>query len=103
MQNSNPLITQQEILTTELLTPTSENRCKRRNKNVIQTENNIHQEEITAKPGMSKGNKLPLKKSVYSNSSNRNKTSQLETEECPTENENTRTDSPDIKILQNKM
>ena len=52
---------------------------------------------------MSKGNKLPLKKSVYSNSSNRNKTSQLETEECPTENENTRTDSPDVKILQNKM
>ena len=71
----NNLLTQQERLTTELLTPTSENRCKRRNKNVIQTENNIHQEEITAKPGMSKGSKLPLKKSDYSNTSNRNKTS----------------------------
>ena len=75
MQYNNLLITQQERLTTELLTPTSENRCKRRNKNVIQTENNIHQEEITAKPGMSKGSKPPLKKSDYSNTSNRNKTS----------------------------
>ena len=62
LQHNNLLITQQERLTTELLTPTSENSCKGRNKDVIQTENNIRQEEIPAKPGMSKANKLSLKK-----------------------------------------
>ena len=38
LQHNNLLITEQEILTTELLTPTSENSCKGRNKDVIQTE-----------------------------------------------------------------
>ena len=62
LQHNNLLITQQERLTTELLTPTSKNNCKARNKDVMQTENNNRQEEIPAKPGMSKTNKLPLKK-----------------------------------------
>ena len=62
LQHNNLLITQQERLTTELLTPTSKNNCKARNKDVMQTENNNRQEEIPAKPGMSKANKLPLKK-----------------------------------------
>ena len=57
MRHNNLLITQQERLTTELLTQTSENSCKGRKKGVIQTENNI-----PTKPGMSKANKLPLKK-----------------------------------------
>ena len=62
LQRNNLLITQQERLTTELLTPTSKNNCKARNKDVMQTENNNRQEEIPAKPGISKANKLPLKK-----------------------------------------
>ena len=62
LQHNNLLIIQQERLTNELLTPTSENSCKGRNKDVIQTENNIRQEEIPVKPGISKSNKLPLKK-----------------------------------------
>ena len=62
MQHNNQLITQQERKTTELLIPTSNSNCKGRNKDVIQTEDNIWQEEIPAKPGMSKANKLPLKK-----------------------------------------
>ena len=56
------LITQQERLTAELLTPTSKNSSKSRNKDVIQTKNNIRQEEIPSKSGMSKANKLSLKK-----------------------------------------
>ena len=62
LQHNNLLITQQERLITELLTPTSKNNCTRRNKDVMQTENNNPQEEIPAKPGISKANKLPLKK-----------------------------------------
>ena len=64
LQHNNLLITQQERLTTELLTPTTKNNCKARKKGVMQTENNIRQEEIPAKPGMSKVNKLPLKKEI---------------------------------------
>ena len=41
LQYKNLLITQQERLTTELVTPTSENSSKGRSKDVIQTENNI--------------------------------------------------------------
>ena len=62
LQHNNLLITQQERLTTELLTPTSKYNCKARNKDVMPTENNNRQEEIPEKPGMSKTNKLPLKK-----------------------------------------
>ena len=60
----NILITQQERLTNKLLTPTSKNNCKPRNKDVMQTENDNRQEEIPAKPGMCKANKLPLKKKI---------------------------------------
>ena len=59
---NNLLITQQERVTAELLTPTSKNSSKSRDKDVIQTKNNIRQEEIPAKSGMSKANKLSLKK-----------------------------------------
>ena len=62
LQHNNLLLTQQERLTAELLTPTSENSCKSRKKDVIQMENNIRLEEIPAKSGISKANKLPLKK-----------------------------------------
>ena len=62
LQHNNLLRTQQERLTTELLTPTSKKSCKGRNKDVIQTENNIRQEELPTKPGMSKANKLLFKK-----------------------------------------
>ena len=58
----NLLLIQQERPTTELLTQTSKNNCKGRNKDVIQTEDNIWQEEIYVKPGMSKANKVLLKK-----------------------------------------
>ena len=101
LQHNNLLITQQERLTTELLTPTGKNNCKGRNKDVIQTENNIRQEEIPAKPGMSKANKLPLKKNpsrVIQPIETKNRYLPLETEESPTENENTRTDSPNTEI-----
>ena len=59
---NNLLITQQERVTAELLTPTSKNSSKSRDKDAIQTKNNIRQEEIPAKSGMSKANKLSLKK-----------------------------------------
>ena len=49
LQHNNLLLTQQERLTDELLTPTNENSCKSRKKDVIQMENNIRQEEIPAK------------------------------------------------------
>ena len=62
MQHNSLLVTLQERLITKLLTPTSKNYCKDRKKDVIQTENNIRQEEIPVKPVMSKANKLPLKK-----------------------------------------
>ena len=57
----NLLLTQQERLTAELLTPTTENSCKSRKKDVIQTDSNTRQEEIPAKSGISKANKLPNK------------------------------------------
>ena len=41
LQHNNLLITQQERLTTELLTTTSENCCKGRSTDAMQTENNI--------------------------------------------------------------
>ena len=44
LQHNNLLITQQERLTTELLTPTGKNNCKARNKDVMQTGNNNRQE-----------------------------------------------------------
>ena len=56
LPHNNLLLTQQEILTAELLTPTSESSSKRRKKDVIQMENNIRQEEIRAKSGISKAN-----------------------------------------------
>ena len=62
LQHNNLLLTQQERLTAELQIPTNENSCKSGKKDVIQMENNIRQEEIPAKSGISKTNKLPLKK-----------------------------------------
>ena len=56
LQHNNLLLTQQERLTAELLTPTNENSCKSGKKDVIQMENNIRQEEIPAKSGISKAN-----------------------------------------------
>ena len=96
LQHNNLLLIQQERLTAELLTLTSENSCKTRKKDVIQMENNIRQEEIPAKSGISKVNKLPLKKNhsrVVQPMETKNRHSPLETEESPTENENTKSDS----------
>ena len=62
MQHNNLLLTQQDRLTAELLTPTRKNSCKSRKKDVIQTENNTQQEEIPAKSGIFKANKHPMKK-----------------------------------------
>ena len=62
LQHNNLLLTQQERLTAELLTPTSENSCKSRKEDVIQMENNIRQEKMPTKSGISKANKLPLKR-----------------------------------------
>ena len=67
----------------------------------MQTENNIRQEETLAKPGISKANKLPLKKNpsrVVQPIITKNCYSSLETEESPTENENARTDSLNTKV-----
>ena len=67
----------------------------------MQIENNIRQEEIPAKSGISKANKLPLKKNhsrVIQPIETKNRYSPLETEESPTENENKRTDSPNTKV-----
>ena len=75
-------------------------RQKQRNKDVIQTENNIWQEEISAKPKMSEANKSPLKKEssrVIQPIETKNRYSLLETEENRTENRNTRNDSPTQK------
>ena len=96
MQHNNLLLTQQERLTAQLLTPTSENTCKSRKEDVIQMENNIRQEEMPTKSGISKANKLPLKKNhsrVIQPIETKNRYSPLETEESPTENENTKSDS----------
>ena len=82
---------------------------QRQNKDVIQTENNnIWQEEIPAKPGLSKVVKSPLKKipsGVIQQTETKNRHSPLETEENPTVNGNartdsrkTRTDSPNKKV-----
>ena len=63
-------------------------------------ENNIRQEEIPAKSGISKTNKLPLKKNhsrVIQPTESKNRYSPLETEGSPTENENTKSDSPNTK------
>ena len=90
LQHKRLLITQQERLTTELLTPTSKSNCKPRNKDVMQTENNNRPEEIPAKPGMAKANKLSLKKNpprVIQPIETKNRYLPLETEESPTENE----------------
>ena len=100
MQHNNLLLTQQERLTAELITPTSENTCKSRKEDVIQMENNIRQEETPAKSGISKANKFPLKKNlsrVIQPIETKNRYSPLETEESPTENENTKSDSPNTK------
>ena len=109
MQQNIVLITQQERLATELLTSTSKNSCKNKNKDVIQTENNnIRQGEIPAKPGLSKAIKSPLKKNpsgVIQQIETKNRHSPLETEENPTDNgkprtdsRKTRADSPDKKV-----
>ena len=100
LQHNNLLLTQQERLTAELQTPTNENSCKSGKKDVIQMENNIWQEEIPAKSGISKTNKLPLKKNhsrVIQPIESKNRYSPLETEGSPTENENTKSDSPNTK------
>ena len=63
-------------------------------------ENNNRQEEIPAKSGMSKTNKLPLKKNpsrVIQPIETKNHYSPLKTEECPNKNENIRTDSSSTK------
>ena len=100
LQHNNLLLTQQERLTAELQTPTNENSCKSGKKDVIQMENNIRQEEIPAKSGISKTNKLPLKKNhsrVIQPIESKNRYSPLETKGSPTENENTKSDSPNTK------
>ena len=54
-----------------------------------------------SKPGMSKGNKSPLKKypsRVIQPTETKNRYSPLETEERLTKNGNTRTDSPNTKV-----
>ena len=100
LQHNNFLLTQQERLTAELQTPTNENSCKSGKKDVIQMENNIRQEEIPAKSGISKTNKLPSKKNhsrVIQPIESKNRYSPLESEGIPTENENTKSDSPNTK------
>ena len=59
----------------------------------METENNNQQEEIPAKTGMLKANKLPLKKNLS------RVIQPIETEESPTENENARTDSSNTEIF----
>ena len=55
LQHNNLLITQQDRLTTELLTRNSENGCKETSNDEIHTEkNNIRQEEVPSKPEISK-------------------------------------------------
>ena len=100
LQYNNLLLTQQERLTAELLTPTSKNSCKSRKKDAMQMENNIRQDEISAKSGIYKANKLPMKKKqsrVMQPIETKNCYSPLETEESPTANANTRTHSTKTK------
>ena len=101
LQHNNLLLTQQERVTAELLTPTCKNSFKRRKEDVIQLENNIRQEEIPAKSGIAKANKLPLKKNhsrVIQPIETTNRYSPLETEDSLTENENTKSDSSNTKV-----
>ena len=101
LQHNSLLLTQQERLTAELLTPTSENSCISRKKDVVQTENKFGQEEIPAKSGISKANKLPMKKkSVKSNITNRNQKSLFTIKNRGESNrkQKTRTDSPNTNI-----
>ena len=89
LQHNSLLLTQQERLTAELLTPTSKNSCISRKKDVVKTENKFGQEEIPAKSGISKANKLPMKKNpsrVIQRIETKNRYSPLKTEESPTEN-----------------
>ena len=51
LQHNNLLLTQQERLTAELLTPTSENSCKSRKKDVTQMENNIRRKKYPKNQG----------------------------------------------------
>ena len=87
-----------------MLTPTSKNSCKAKSKDVIQTENNIRQEQIPAKPVMYKFNKRPLEKNPsrliqsIETKSRKIKLKTLKTEESPTENKNTRTDSTNTEM-----
>ena len=101
LRHNNLLLTQQERLTAELLTPTSKNSYKSRKEDKIQMENNIRQEEMPTKSGISKSNKRPLKKNhsrVIEPIETKNRYSPLETEENPTENENRKSDSPNTKV-----
>ena len=100
LQHNTLLLTQQERLTPELLTPTSKHSCKSRKEDVTQMENNIRLEKMPTKSGISKANKLPLRKDhsrVISPIESKNCYSPLETEESPTENKNTKSDSPNTK------
>ena len=62
----------------------------------------IWQEEIPTKSGIFKANKLPMKKKkssrVIQQIETKNRYSPFETEDSPTENENTRSGSPDTKV-----
>ena len=101
LQHDNLLLTQQERLTAELLTPTSGNSCKSRKEDVIQMENNIRQGEIPTKSVISKSNKRPLKQNhlrVIQPIETKNRYLTLETKESPTENENIKSDSPNTKV-----
>ena len=101
LQRNTLLLTQQERLTAELLTPRSKHSCKSRKEDVRQMENNIRQEKMPTKSEISKANKLPLKKDrsrVISPIETKNCYSPLETEESPTENENTKSNSPNTKV-----
>ena len=75
--------------------------CKSRKEDVIKMENNIRQEEMPTKSGISTANKLPLKKNhsrVIQPIETKNRYSPLETEESPTENENAKSDSRNTKV-----
>ena len=92
----------QEGLNADLRTRTRENNSKGRIKDVIKMENNNSwQEEMHVKPGMSKANKSPLKKKsseVKQPIETKNCYSPLQTEEKPTDNRNTITESLNKKL-----
>ena len=84
-----------------MLTATSQNSCKNKKNDVVETEDNIRREETHAKSGMSKVNKSLLEKNPYKVMQpieTENWYSPLQSEENPTDNGSTRTDSPDTKI-----